>query len=417
MSTYAQMAHDKRNKAIADMRSILDAAASEERDLTTEEQEQIERADADAEKYGAEAQRALRADELAKEAAEFRTIESRLEGPAPTAESLTPHQIFLRTVAQAKSEGFAWFGMDEKGEVPTEYRALDVSTDGEGTAFGRGFVSDLWIYLREESPMFGSPISVLRTQTGETFDWPKVTADPNHGGTVTAEAAGLNELDPTLARVTFRSHKYGMINLWSAELDQDNIINLQTVLARTAARELTIDAGAHLTTGTGTTQPNGIVNAASAGHTATGTASGQATDTFFSPADLLDLFGAVISPYRNRSTSAWMVSNTAATKMRKFRDSTGNFMWEPSLVSGQPDRFYGRPVIENVAMAAVASATKSVIFGDMSAYYTRVVGTPRVLLSREYKYSTDQLALRTIIRLDGNLLDDGAVKSMVSANT
>ena len=72
---------------------------------------------------------------------------------------------------------------------------------------------------------------------------------------------------------------------------------------------------------------------------------------------------------------------------------------------------------ENNAMAAAASASKSVLFGDLSAYYTRMVGTPRVEFSRDYKFNTDQLALRTLMRLDGNLVDTIAIKSMVSADT
>ena len=72
MSTYAQLAHDNRNKAIADMRAKLDEVAEEGRDLTPEEVEFVERAEADAEKYGKEAERANRADELAAKAAEFR---------------------------------------------------------------------------------------------------------------------------------------------------------------------------------------------------------------------------------------------------------------------------------------------------------------------------------------------------------
>lgn len=419
MSTYAQMAHENRNKAIADMRSILDGAADEKRDLTPEEQEQVERAEADVQRYAAEAERANRADQLAKDAAEFRGIETRVEAATKPEEQKPPTEAeyWLRGMEAVSNKGEFSYGMTLQGDVPAEIRALNVADDGEGTAFGRGFISDLWIYLREETPMFGAPVTVLRTPRGETFDWPKVTADPAAGGTVTAEAAGITELDPTLAVVTFRAHKYGITNIWSAEIDQDNVINLQSVLARTSARELAVDAGTHLTTGTGTVQPNGIVNASSAGFTATGTASGQATDNFFSPADLIDLFGAVTGPYRNRTGSGWMVSNTAATRMRKFRDANGQFMWEPSLVTGQPDRFYGRPVYENTAMAAVASASKSVLFGDFSLYYTRIVSAPRVTFSSEYKFNTDQLALRTLIRVDGNLLDDNAVKHLVSANT
>jgi HK97 family phage major capsid protein len=414
LSSYAQMAHDKRNQAIADLRAILDRAADEKRDISPEEQEQIERAEADVQKYAAEADRANRADQFAKEAAEFRGIETRIEtATVETVKQLTDADHFVRGFEAVRSGGFYGYTPDDR-EYVAKFRALQ--TQG-GSAIDESFSTQLTVYLREESPMFGAPITVLPTPRGEPFTWPRLTADPNHGGTITAEAGGINELDPTLSSVTFGAFKYGITNLWSAEVDNDNVIGLQGVIARSTARELAIDAGAHLTTGTGTVQPTGIVVGATAGYTATGTASGQATDLFFSPTDLLQLFGSVVSGYRNRSSSGWMVSNTAATKMRIFKDSTGNFMWEPSLISGQPDRFYGRPVIENPAMAAVASASKSVLFGDLSAYYTRIVGGPRVEFSRDYKFNTDQLALRTIIRVDGNLIDAAAIKSLVSANT
>jgi HK97 family phage major capsid protein len=321
--------------------------------------------------------------------------------------------MFSRGVQAASDGGFYAYGMSDGGDISPEFRALGVASD----AVDASYSSLLTAYLREESPMFGAPITVLTTQRGEPFTWPTLTADGTFGGTVTAEAGGITEADPTLSSVTFGAFKYGVTRLFSAELEEDKYIGLQAVLARSSARGLNIGAGAHLTTGTGTVQPNGIVNAATAGYTATGTASGQATDTFFSPTDLLQLFGTLVSGYRNSTSSGWMVSSTAATKMRIFKDGTGNFMWDPSLVAGQPDRFYGRPVYENAAMAAVASATTSVLFGDLSAYYTRIVGAPRVEFSRDYKFNTDQLALRSIIRVDGNLLDAGAIKKLVSANT
>lgn len=413
MSTYAQMAHDKRNKAIADMRAILDRAVEEGRDITPEEQESIDRAEADVQRWAKESEQAVRAEQYAKEAAEFRGSERVEKAVVETEKVPTESDHFIRGWESVKQGGFYAYNVDDR-QFARQFRALQ---SAGGSAIDESFSTQLTIYLREESPMLGAPITVLATPRGENFTWPRLTADQAMGGTVTAEAGGIVELDPTLSSVTFSAFKYGITTLWSAEVDQDNVIGLQGVIARSAARELAIDAGAHLTTGTGTIQPTGIVSAAAAGYTATGTASGQATDTFFSPADLINLFGSVVSGYRNRTSSGWMVSNTAATKMRLFRDSTGNFLWEPSLVTGQPDRFYGRPVYENPAMAAVASATKSVVFGDLSAYYTRVVGGPRVEFSRDYKFNTDQLALRTIIRVDGNLIDTAAIKYLVSANT
>ena len=66
-------------------------------------------------------------------------------------------------------------------------------------------------------------------------------------------------------------------------------------------------------------------------------------------------------------------------------------------------------------MAAVASATKSVAYGDFSRYFVRKTPT-RVDMSQDYKFSTDQLALRTVERVDGDLIDTVSVAYLVSAN-
>lgn len=418
MSTYAELVHDKRNKAITDMRAILDRAAEETRDLTPEEVEQVERADADAEKYGKEADRAVRVDELAKQAAEFRGDTFRVEGPKSKEEPPAEVDLFRKgfeAVRQGGSFVLDYEQMRALRPQDTFFRALQ---SAGGTAVPTTFVESVLFYSRDATPMLDpSIVTILETSDGRTIDLPRVTADPNHAGTVTAEAGGINELDPTISKLSLGAFKYGITNLWSYELDQDNVINLQEILARSTARELAIDVGTHLTTGTGTVQPNGIVDDSAAGSTATGgTAVGTSYDTFFAPADLIDLFYSVTAEIRKRPTSAWMASTTAVQKMRKARDSNGGFLWDMSLIAGQPDLFNGRAVYENTAMAAVASATKSVIFGDLKSYYVR--RTPlRVEFSRDYKFNTDQLALRTIIRVDGGLPLTGDIKHMVSANT
>ncbi len=417
LSSYAQMAHDKRNKAIADMRSILDAAASEERDLTPEEQEQIERADTDAEKYGAEAQRAIRADELAKVAAEFRGGENRVEGPAPREEQASELDLIMRGFQAVRDGGgFAYDAEKTPALQPsaTFFRALQ---SAGGSAIPTTFTESVIMFQRTVTPMLDpNVVTILETPTGNPIVLPRLTADPNHGGTVTAEAGGINELDPTISSVTLNAFKYGVTNLWSSELGQDNVINLESLLGRSTGRELGLDIGAHLTTGTGTTQPNGIVNAATNAGTANGTALGASTWTFVGPHDLLDLYYSLAAPYRNSPGAGWMASVEGIAKMRKYRDSNNQFLWDVSLVAGQPDTFNGRPVYENPAMAAPASATKSFLFGDLSAYWVR--RTPiRVEFSKDYKFNTDQLALRTIFRVDGNLPDAVAVKYIVSANT
>ena len=456
MATYAQVMHDRRNEAIGTLRHLLDSAAGESRDLNPEELEQADRIEADIKRFSDEAQRALRMEQLQRETDQVRGESPRIEGSASVAVTPAPgsmlqamfqrfragerDQVFdlsadtgvmlrgfdarpldvhLRAMAKVYDMDIRELEQRMAGERGFETRSFEARAmqSAGGSAIPTDFLTSVIEYQRTATPMLdGNIVTLLETTDGRPITLPRLTADPNHGGTVTAEAGGINELDPTISSITLNAFKYGVTNLWSAELGQDNVINLESLLARSTGRELGLDIGAHLTTGTGTTQPKGIVDAATAGYTATGTASGTSSDTFFSPADVKNLWYSLAAPYRNAPGAGFMVSSTALTKFALFRDTTFNFIWQPSLVAGDPDRFLGRPVYENPGMAAVASATKSVIAGDFSAYYVR--RTPiRVETSRDYKFNTDQLALRTIYRVDGNLPDAIAIKSLVSANT
>jgi HK97 family phage major capsid protein len=111
------------------------------------------------------------------------------------------------------------------------------------------------------------------------------------------------------------------------------------------------------------------------------------------------------------------MSNGAIQKSRKFKATTGDYLWQPGLQAGQPDLLLGKPVFENPAMAAVASASKSVAFGDFSAYLVREVVPMNVVLSSEFAFQTDEIAIRTTWRIDGDLPDVNAIAYLVSGNS
>ena len=392
---YLDRLNESRQRDFNRFKEILNRAAADGRDPSAEERVELDRleaavtgAKAEAERY----QRMAAAMAVGDAFRELRVETSSMQAP------VTESQM-LAEVLRGTRDGF-------------ESRALQ---SAGGTAIDSTFYDRVTVYERTLVPVL-QVATVLNTTRGEPITLPRLTADPAHGGTVTAEAAGINELDPTISSVTLNAFKYAIVTLWSRELDTDEVIGLEDLVARSCARELSIDIGAHLTTGTATTQPNGVINAATNGGTAGGTASGTSFDTFFAAKDLVDLFYGLAQPYRQ--SASWMVSTTAAAKMRAFRASTGEFLWEPGNLRGEGgiDRFLGLPVYENPAMAAVASATKSVAIGDFSRYYIRRLPL-RVERSTEYKFNTDQLALKTVERLDGNLVDAAAIRYLVSANT
>ena len=93
---------------------------------------------------------------------------------------------------------------------------------------------------------------------------------------------------------------------------------------------------------------------------------------------------------------------------------TGAYLWQPSIVAGQPDLLLSKPVLTDPNVAATALAAKSVLFGDLSAYAIRIVNGIRFERSDDFAFNTDQVTFRAIIRGDGLLIDQtGAVKHFI----
>lgn len=405
MHPMVERLYEEKRHAWERAKAILDTAEEEKRDLTAEESEAFDAANADIDaknerirQIEAAEARAAAADELRKEYAAVL---------APKAGDRDPDD---RTMLQRMFAGEV-----REFESGPETRAL---TGQAGTAIDSSFYRAVAVYERAIAPVL-QVATVLETPRGEPITLPRLTVDVAFGGTVVAEAGTILAADPTLAIVTLNAYKYASITLWSQELSTDNVINLEDLVAQSAARDIAYDIGAHFTTGDGSGKPNGVVTAAAVpatGGTAGGTATGSATDTFFSPFDLVQLYYSLEPGYR--TDASWMVATTAAAKMRGARDSNKNFIWEPGALrdAAGVDRFLGKPVYENVSMAAVASATKSVLCGSFSKYFVRRLPT-RVELSSDYAFNTDMLAIKVVERMDGDLVDTDAIHAMVSANT
>lgn len=56
-------------------------------------------------------------------------------------------------------------------------------------------------------------------------------------------------------------------------------------------------------------------------------------------------------------------------RIRKLKDSTGQYLWQPSLVAGTPDTILGRPVKTSAFMPTTAAGAKTIAFGDFKYYW------------------------------------------------
>jgi HK97 family phage major capsid protein len=411
MSTFADLASERFEAVRKEMTAILDVAEARDGKLNEEEQAQLAELDVELERTAKERDRARKAEKYALEAAKFRGTPEPAR-PMHPARDITERSPLRDLVERFQQVGYAAV------ELPApEVRALQ--SEG-GTAYGDSFHQRLSVYQRTASPMFDpSIISMNNVASGEKHVFPRLTADIAYGGSVVAEAAGIGTFDPTLGSKEAEPYKFGAITVWSRELDTDNVINLERAVAVSTGRELALDIGSLLTTGSGSSQPEGVVTAAqSAGTASAGTAT-QSFD-FVAPYGLPTLYMSVAAPYRANGT--WMASTTMITKMLEWRDANDNPIVLPMSDSPSGLGIYGRKLVENPGLAAVASASVSLAFGDFSYY--EVVRLPvRIEMSREATvdstslFQTDQVAIRVIERVDGALTLPDAVKTLTSADT
>ena len=159
-------------------------------------------------------------------------------------------------------------------------------------------------------------------------------------------------------------------------------------------------------TGTGSSQPAGIVTNATLGVTGGTTVSGA-----FTADNLIDLYHSVIAPYRRSPSCAWLMRDATLASLRKLKDTTNQYLWQPGLTLGAPDTLLGKPVYTDPNVAAVALSAKSVLFGDISRYFVRLAGGVRFERSDDYAFGNDLVSFRCLVRGDGLLVDQtGAVK-------
>ena len=409
MSAYLDRLYGEYRRAAKAGQDVLDSAGEAQRALTSEESEQVDRAFAEVTSLKGEIDKIQNFETLRSAGDAFREVVS---------------PVIERATGKAPSDGDLFRAMLKSGgalDSAVSTRILTAREDPQillralqsagGSAVETSFADFVTVYERTFTPMLNPGIVTILSRTdGSPIVLPRLTADPNHGGTLTAEAGGINELDATISSVQLNPYKYGITNLWSAELAQDNTIGLEDLIARSTGRELAIDIGTALTTADGSAKPQGFVPAATVAGTATGTSA--SAGTYFGGTDLIDLFYSLAAPYRQVGT--WQANSTSLAQIRKSRDTAGNFLWQPALAAGQPETVLGRPIVENPAMAS-GSAAKAVAFGDFSRYVVAKVSPIRVESSIHYKFNTDQLALRTIERVDGDLIDTIAVAVLVNA--
>ena len=208
--------------------------------------------------------------------------------------------------------------------------------------------------------------------------------------------------DPAFGRVELDAFKLGQMIKVSEELLEDADFDLAGYLADQLASAIATAEEIAFCTGNGVKKPTGIFTAAGGEVGVTTAASDKITAD-----EIIDLIYSLKKPYRDRAR--FYLNDSTVKLIRKLKDGNGNYIWQPSLIEGQPDRLAGYPA-ETTAAPTVAAGAYVIAFGDLGYYW--IADRTGVDIKRldELYAAKGQVGFRGTKRVDGKMVQPEAVK-------
>lgn len=390
---------EERGRIVREMRELHESAEKENRAFNADEQQKWANMDAEIESIDARIQRAERLD---------REIAAQPPAALQPAEGVSEQDAFRAFIR------YGMAGLSDEQRAVMARRATNLPSDVRAFSSGTGntggytvpedFYRQLEIALKTYGPMTDDGVvTVLRTDSGAPLPMPTL-----NDTTTSGEQIGENT-----QATTDTSTPFGVVNLgayiYSSKIVPVSIAFLQdsafgdSFLAGMLAERIGRILNQRLTTGTGSSQPTGIVTAAAAGKVGT---TGQTTTVTYD--DLIDLVHSVDPAYRAMDP-VFMMHDSSLKIVRKIKDTAGRPIFLPGydLNARMPDTVLGYRVVINQDVPTMAANAKSILFGALRKYHTRVVREVTLLRLTERFADYLQVGFLAFVRADGNLLDAG----------
>jgi HK97 family phage major capsid protein len=305
--------------------------------------------------------------------------------------------------------GVSSLSVEQRAIIKTvEERGQSVGTQTQGGYLVPGiFQAELIKSLKAWGPMLDPGVTrMLQTSTGATITMPTMNDTANVGALI-GENQQVSVSEIAFGTKSIDAYKYtsGVV-LVSDELLQDSVMDVEALVRDAMGERIGRIANTHLTTGDGASKPNGIVTAA--GTTA---AAGAAAITFD---DFINLEHSVDPAYRSDPSIKWMFNDNTLKAARKLKDLNGAYIWQPADVKGgAPATILTYGYVINQAVADIGTGAKSVVFGAMNKYIVRMVKEFAIKRLVERYADYGQIGLIGFTRIDGELLDSAAVKTLL----
>lgn len=359
------------------------------------------------------------------EATRYEALETDLAAANRRSEITARHAAARQTVTRPVPAGAAP-GADDTlnrafehymrtGQVNSDLQELRAQAEGTGTA-GGFLVPDLFrTKLVERLKAFGGLATVVdefTTGDGAPVNWPTLDDTANVGEIVAEGGTFTLGADMVFGEANLGAYKYmagggGNVPLRvSWELLQDSAFDIQGLVARKLGERIARVQAMHLVSGTGISQPQGIVTGR------TGVASAAAALTY---ADLITYIHSVDPAYR-AAGCRWAFNDASLAVIQKLVDADGRPLLQSNAngsIANDPGGYtlLGYPVtIDQAFTTYTASATVNWgVFGNLvEGYVVRRVRDVAIVVDPYGRAANGQVQFTAWARMDAVQQDTNA---------
>jgi HK97 family phage major capsid protein len=300
----------------------------------------------------------------------------------------------------------------------TTKAALDATSTPLPTVYVPQVVELVWQYGQARQfatvyPLGAGLVKLPRLKTGED--------DFAYLGAGTAGMSQtVNEKKVSAELVTFTANKMGGLIRIPTEIEEDTFIPLGQFLARYIARQLAKIEDKTLFLGDGTST---YASQTGVGPYCSGTpywvqlGTGKTKPSDATISDFRSIRAKVNAAvlvddpayYMNPTMEALLVTFNTLNQPLIYRPAMGG---QPATLDGFPIRWVG--VMQPYTTSA-AAGTYLTVFGSLKHWYLGERGAPRIEVSREVFFATDEIAMRALERIDVEAMAVDAMSALQTA--
>lgn len=210
--------------------------------------------------------------------------------------------------------------------------------------------------------------------------------------------------DAKFSQINLDAHKLHVAVKVTEELLYDNAFGLENYLIRQFSKALANAEEEAFLNGDGTGKPLGIF--AEEGGGQIGVTAASATD--ITTDEIINLVYALKRPYRKKAK--FIMNDATIAVIRKLKDENGQYLWQPSLQVGEPDRLLGYEVMTSAYVPAITAGKPVIAFGDFSYYNIGDRGVRSFAELKELFAGNGMVGFVAKERVDGKLVLAEAVQ-------